>query len=49
MALSLRRHWSSRRMDLRKRAAMNMTEKEAQRPAEADRIWVASAPELDRA
>ena len=52
MALSLRwqwRRWSSRRMDLRKRAAIDMREREAQRPAGADRIWEARTPELDRA
>ena len=38
-------------MDLRKRAAIDMREREreAQRLAEADRIWEARAPELDRA
>jgi hypothetical protein len=40
--------WSSRRMDLRKRAAIDMREREAQQPAEADRIWEARAPELGR-
>ena len=40
-------------MDLRKRAVIDMRERErereAQRPVEADRIWEARAPELDRA
>ena len=36
-------------MDLRKRAVIDMREREAQRLAEADRIWEARAPELDRA